>query len=168
MPPEAIPLSRSCGIRIPSGGWYKAWQGRQDLDGPQRGSLLGEDEFLRPGALFPRSLGVHQTITYGGGQLATISHYACRIGGKQQLDDVPKVLRIRTEKNRCSVTCRFDHVLAPAIRQAAADKRHVGQSPARGQFAQGIEQEHRLARPRRRIATRYVRAAAKRQTAGLD
>src|SRR5580704_6401670 len=166
MPPEAIPLSCGCGIRIPSGGWYKAWQGRQDLDGPQRGSLLGEDEFLRPGALLPRSLGVRQTITDGGGQLRAISHYACRIGRKQQLDHVPKVLRIRTEKNRCSVTRRLDHVLAPAVRQAATDKRHVGQSPARGQFAQGIEQEHRRARPCRQIATRYVRAATKRQTAG--
>ena len=53
MPHEAIALSRGCGIRIPTGGWYKPWQGREDLDGPQRGSLLGEDQFLRPGALLP-------------------------------------------------------------------------------------------------------------------
>ncbi len=68
----------------------------------------------------------------------------------QQLHDVLKVSRVRTERYSVAKRGRFDHVLASSIPQAAADKSHLSQSPPTGEFANRINQQHRLMIQRRR------------------
>ena len=48
------------------------------------------------------------------------------------------------EEHGRPVAGRLDHVLPAAIAEAAPHECHVGQPPARGQLAQGVQQEDRL------------------------
>src|SRR5262249_40562708 len=74
----------------------------------------------------------------------------CRVVCEQKLDNVFKVPSIGAEENGGTVPGRLDHVLTPALRQAAADEGDVRQAPAGGELAQGVEEDHWWHGPTRR------------------
>ena len=61
---------------------------------------------------------------------------------RQQLgDDLAEVPGVGTEDDRRTVGARFEHVLAAATAEAAADESDVGQAPAWGELAEGVEEQ---------------------------
>ncbi len=76
--------------------------------------------------------GMGQAVGDGGRQFGSVVHDASGVRGEQSLDHVAKVVRVGAEEHGRPESGRLDHVLPAAIREAAADKHHVGQAPTGG------------------------------------
>ncbi len=67
------------------------------------------------------------------------------LGGQQGGDDIAEVPSVGAERDGGAVGGRFDHVLAAAVAEAAADKGDVCRAPPCAKLADGIDEEDRPA-----------------------
>jgi hypothetical protein len=78
------------------------------------------------------------------GEMRGVLHDSSSVGGQKQLHRFPEVACVWPEQDRGTVRRRLDHVLTAPIREAAADKGDVSQTPAGTEFAESVEKEDRL------------------------
>src|SRR5262245_17833125 len=64
-----------------------------------------------------------------------------RLGVEEGGDDVAEVSRVGTEGDGGAVGGRFDHVLAAAVAEAAADESDVGGAPPGAELDDGVDQQ---------------------------
>jgi hypothetical protein len=74
-------------------------------------------------------------------ELGGVSHDACAVGREKPANDVAEIPRVGTEAGRHAKRCGFEHVLAAATAEAAADEADMGGAPPRAELADRVDQQ---------------------------
>ncbi|RMG38267.1 MAG: hypothetical protein D6725_07535, partial [Planctomycetota bacterium] len=118
---------------------------QERIDRSSHGAGLGADAAGSAAADGLACLWFGQPSVDGDVELLRVGDDTSCIVGKQQLDHVRKVPRVRAEADGRSECRRFENVLAAAAwSETAADEGHRGQPPAGSQFADRVEDDHRV------------------------
>jgi len=116
--------------------------GQQEPNGGEKGSLLranGVGGGVADAMAFERLV---EPVLEEGEEFGRGLKLAAGVSFAKDLYNVAEVPGIGAERDSGSPCSGFDHILAAAVSEGAADEGEIGESPAGAQFADGIEQSH--------------------------